>query len=228
MSKPTRSSRRSASCGKRSIDCAAPRAAERPPDEKVRVPLNAPRVLGRADAPVTLVEFTDLECPFCRSFHVGAFEKIKQTYIDTRQGPLRHLRLPARHPSQRPPGRGGRALRRRARQVLGDAPPGDGQRRDAAAARSTWSSPRAWAWTPPSSTSASTRDRYKADIDRDMAEGLKLGVNGTPDVLRGQDRARRHRGAADRRRPALPGVRSADQGPARRTLTAGASVKASG
>src|SRR6202008_5013870 len=60
----------------------APRA-ERPPDEKVRVPLSAPRVLGKADAPVTLVEFTGLECPFCRSFHVGTFDKIKQTYIDT-------------------------------------------------------------------------------------------------------------------------------------------------
>ena len=47
------------------------------------MPLSAPKVLGQADAPVTLVEFTDLECPFCRSFHVGTFDKIKQTYIDT-------------------------------------------------------------------------------------------------------------------------------------------------
>jgi protein-disulfide isomerase len=108
----------------------APRSAERPADEKVRVPLTAPKVLGQANAPVTLVEFTDLECPFCRSFHVGTFDKIKQTYIDTGRW-LRHLRLPAGHASQRPCGRGGGPLRRRAGKVLGDAAPGDRQRRHA-------------------------------------------------------------------------------------------------
>jgi protein-disulfide isomerase len=57
----------------------APRAgAERPPDEKVRVDLTGVNVLGRADAPVTMVEFTDLECPYCRAFHVGAFERLKR------------------------------------------------------------------------------------------------------------------------------------------------------
>jgi protein-disulfide isomerase len=30
-----------------------------------------------------MVEFTDLECPFCRQFHVTAFQEIKKNYIDT-------------------------------------------------------------------------------------------------------------------------------------------------
>jgi protein-disulfide isomerase len=69
---------------RRAIDSLrAPRQAERPPDEKVRVDVSGVPVLGRADAPVTLVEFTDLECPFCRSFHVGTFERLKREYIDT-------------------------------------------------------------------------------------------------------------------------------------------------
>jgi protein-disulfide isomerase len=39
--------------------------------------------LGREDAPLTLVEFTDYECPFCRQFHLTVFEELKVAYIDT-------------------------------------------------------------------------------------------------------------------------------------------------
>jgi protein-disulfide isomerase len=39
--------------------------------------------LGREDAPLTLVEFTDYECPFCRQFHLTVFEALKAAYIDT-------------------------------------------------------------------------------------------------------------------------------------------------
>lgn len=40
-------------------------------------------VIGRGDAPVTVVEFTDYECPFCRQFHTETFAQIKKQYIDT-------------------------------------------------------------------------------------------------------------------------------------------------
>ena len=39
-------------------------------------------VLGRPDAPLTIMEFTDLECPFCRQFHVATFDQLKKEYID--------------------------------------------------------------------------------------------------------------------------------------------------
>lgn len=54
-----------------------------PPDERAKLPSISGPVLGRADAPVTMVEFTDLECPFCRQFHLTAFQDIKKNYIDT-------------------------------------------------------------------------------------------------------------------------------------------------
>ena len=39
--------------------------------------------LGRSDAPLTLVEFTDYRCPFCRRFQAETFPLIKKNYIDT-------------------------------------------------------------------------------------------------------------------------------------------------
>ena len=40
-------------------------------------------VLGAADAPITLVEFSSLTCPHCAAFHNDTLPAIKTTYIDT-------------------------------------------------------------------------------------------------------------------------------------------------
>jgi len=60
-----------------------------PPSARVTLPAATVYALGRADAPLTMVEFTDLECPFCRQFHVTTFEQLKKNYIDT--GKLRFV-----------------------------------------------------------------------------------------------------------------------------------------
>jgi protein-disulfide isomerase len=39
--------------------------------------------LGRDDAPVTIVEYASLTCPYCRKFHLETFPKLKREYIDT-------------------------------------------------------------------------------------------------------------------------------------------------
>jgi protein-disulfide isomerase len=39
--------------------------------------------LGRADAPVTIVQYASLTCPHCRAFHRDTFPEFKRTYIDT-------------------------------------------------------------------------------------------------------------------------------------------------
>lgn len=38
---------------------------------------------GKADAPVVIYGFESLSCPHCREFHVGAWPRIKKTYVDT-------------------------------------------------------------------------------------------------------------------------------------------------
>ena len=40
-------------------------------------------ILGDLKAPITLVEFTDYQCPFCRKFYTNEYKKLKEQYIDT-------------------------------------------------------------------------------------------------------------------------------------------------
>jgi protein-disulfide isomerase len=40
-------------------------------------------MLGSKEAPFTIVEYTDYQCPFCQRFHVTAFPELKKSYIDT-------------------------------------------------------------------------------------------------------------------------------------------------
>ncbi len=78
-----------------------PMATEKPapavtPGKEPRVALSTPaqvegplgimladRVMGRADAPVIMDEFSSLTCPHCATFHREALPKIKTAYIDT-------------------------------------------------------------------------------------------------------------------------------------------------
>ena len=66
----------------------APRAA---PSANVTLPPISGYMMGQPNAPVTMVEFTDLECPFCRQFHMTAFEQIQKNYIET--GKVRYISL---------------------------------------------------------------------------------------------------------------------------------------
>jgi protein-disulfide isomerase len=63
----------------------APTATKPPaPEPTITIPVDeADPVLGDANAPVTIVEFSDFECPFCRQFHQTTFPQLQREYIDT-------------------------------------------------------------------------------------------------------------------------------------------------
>jgi len=61
----------------------APRPAPPAPPDIVSIENVSGYMLGRPDAPVTMVEFTDLQCPFCNRFATATFDQLKKDYIDT-------------------------------------------------------------------------------------------------------------------------------------------------
>ncbi len=40
-------------------------------------------LVGKVDAPITIVEYASLSCPYCASFHKSQFPQIKAQFIDT-------------------------------------------------------------------------------------------------------------------------------------------------
>lgn len=54
----------------------------------------ADRVLGKVDAPVTILEYASLTCNHCAAFHKETLPKIKQAYIDTGKAKLVFIDFP--------------------------------------------------------------------------------------------------------------------------------------
>src|ERR1017187_4218207 len=50
---------------------------------RAKLNLDGLPMLGRKDAPITVVEFTDYQCTFCRQFHMTVFNDLKKNLIDT-------------------------------------------------------------------------------------------------------------------------------------------------
>ena len=69
---------------------------EPPPEPKLTTDLlleGEPR-MGSDDAPLTIVEFSDFECPYCKRFHEQVLPQLKKDYVDTGLVRFVHKDLP--------------------------------------------------------------------------------------------------------------------------------------
>lgn len=70
-----------------------PNPAEQQPS-KVSASVDDDPVLGQENAPVTIIEFSDYQCPFCRKFWTETFSQVKEQYIDTGKAKLIYRDFP--------------------------------------------------------------------------------------------------------------------------------------
>ena len=166
---------------------AQPPAPPAPPD-KVTITNVSGYMLGQPNAPLTIVEFIDLQCPFCNRFAVQTFDQLKKNYIDT--GKVRFISrdFPLDfHPQAMPAARASRCA-------------GDQGKfwelrtslaKNAQALSPAFISQQAAALQLDMKQfdACSKGNQYDAAISKDMTEGAGFSVNGTPTFFVGKTTA---------------------------------------
>ena len=82
----------------------APSQAPSQPLQPVKISLDDDPIRGDPNAPITIVEFSDFQCPFCARFHTQTLPSILEEYIDAGKVNLvyRDFPLESIHPNALP------------------------------------------------------------------------------------------------------------------------------
>lgn len=140
---------------------------------------------GRGDAPVTVVEFTDYQCPYCRRFQGETWPLLKRQYVDT--GKVRFIvrDLPLEfHSSARPAAEAAHCAGEQGRfwpmheALLKSATKLD---EDSLAGQA-----RALGLDMGQFRACVTGAKYSAAVERNAADAAALGVRGTPTFIIGR------------------------------------------
>jgi protein-disulfide isomerase len=153
---------------------------------RAKLDLQGFQMLGSKVAPLTLVEFTDYQCPFCRQFHVTVFNELKKNYIDTGKVRFysRDLPLDSLHPNAM---RAAQAARCAAdqdqywklRDLMGANP--DKLDMDGLLADATSLKMNVGAFKGCLDT-----QKYKEAVQTDVLEAMKIGAEATPTFVLGK------------------------------------------
>ena len=162
-----------------------PAVAQPEQPTRARVATKGAFAIGSKDAPVTMVEFTDFQCPYCQRFHVSTFNDLKKNYIDTGKVRFVSRDLPLDfHPNAMQAAQAGRCAGEQGqfwpmRDQMGSHP----EQLDIA---------HLLAFAGDLKLNVDTfracveSGKYKNAIQTDMQEAVKIGANGTPSFVIGK------------------------------------------
>jgi len=158
---------------------------EPPAPPRAKVNLDGFQMLGLKTAPLTMVEFTDYQCPFCQRFHVATFPELKKQYIDT--GKLRFYSrdLPldihsnALRAAEAARCAIGEGKYWQLRDVMGANPDKLDLEHLVGFAKELKMDPEAF-------RACVTSEKFKTQIQADMVEAMKIGASGTPTFVIGK------------------------------------------
>jgi protein-disulfide isomerase len=145
-------------------------------------------MLGVKTAPITIVEYTDYQCPFCQRFHVTTFAELKKNYIDTGKARFFSKDMPLDfHPNAMRAAQAARCANEQGkywqlRDVMGANPNNldlESILRFAGELKMDADALRACV----------TSDKYKSIVQNDMVEAMKIGATGTPTFVVGRTTA---------------------------------------
>lgn len=144
-------------------------------------------VLGNPNAPVTLIEFSDFQCPFCRKFYKETLPQIKKDYIATGKVKLVYRDFPL---VQIHPGATLAAESAECAKDLGkfwemhDAIFDEQEKQGSGTVQFTADDVKKWAGNIGLDTTKFNQcldsGKYKQEVEKDLADGAAAGVNGTP------------------------------------------------
>jgi protein-disulfide isomerase len=155
------------------------------PSGPVRASVADAPTLGRADAPVTLVEFSDYQCPFCQRFFATTFPALLKDYIET--GRLRYVfrDYPLEmHPNARKAAEAAHCAGEQGKYWEMHA--ALFQHQQALALAQLAEHARTVGIDGATFDACLSSGRYAARVDRGLADGAAAGVRGTPGFIVGK------------------------------------------
>lgn len=159
------------------------------PTEPVDVSADDDAFLGKKDAPVTIVEFSDFQCPFCRNFAKDTLPQLKKEYIDTGKARLVYRDFPLSfHPGAIPAAQGAECAKEQGKfWEMHDTLFAEQGKQGTGTIQFTVDDIKKWAVQSGVNATKFNQcldsGKYKQEVEKDMADGTAAGVSGTPSTF---------------------------------------------
>ena len=156
---------------------------------KADVSVDDDPMLGDKKAQVTIIEFSDYQCPFCRVFWKNTFGQIKKEYVDTGKARFIYRDYPLSfHPMAHLTAEAAECADDQGKYwEMHDKIFGEEEKLGQGTVTYTSSDLKKWAAAIGLDLSKFNQcldsGKYKAEVDKDFTDGTAAGVSGTPSVF---------------------------------------------